>query len=151
MTTEKQIQANRRNGALSRGPKTAQGKAKSRRNALAHGLASKVVIDAEKIELIETLARHLRRDTPPDIAREVAVAEIELRYVRHYRQQLFAATDAAAVSAVADGAAVIGIEEADSAADQLSVALDRILKSERYARRAQTKLKRALRRKIEEK
>jgi hypothetical protein len=151
MTTEKQIQANRRNGALSRGPKTAQGKAKSRRNALAHGLASKVVIDAEKIELIETLARHLRRDTPPDIAREVAVAEIELRYVRRYRQQLFAAMDAAAVSAVADGAAVIGIEEADSAADQLSVALDRILKSERYARRAQTKLKRALHRKIETK
>ncbi len=40
MATEKQIEANRRNSALSTGPKTEAGKAKSRANAISHGLAS---------------------------------------------------------------------------------------------------------------
>ena len=45
MATDKQIAANRRNGALSRGPKTAVGKARSSRNALKHGLAIPITRD----------------------------------------------------------------------------------------------------------
>ena len=38
MATEKQIEANRRNAALSTGPKTDEGKAQSRANAMTHSL-----------------------------------------------------------------------------------------------------------------
>jgi len=45
--TEAQIAAARRNGSLSRGPKSAEGKAISSRNALRHGLAGEGVVLAE--------------------------------------------------------------------------------------------------------
>src|SRR5215468_9295835 len=41
MATEKQIEANRRNAQNSCGPKTAEGKEASRRNALKHGLSGR--------------------------------------------------------------------------------------------------------------
>jgi hypothetical protein len=44
MTTKEQIEANRRNGKLSRGPTTAEGRAVSAKNALKHGLLSQNVV-----------------------------------------------------------------------------------------------------------
>jgi hypothetical protein len=41
-------EAARRNGAKSKGPVTAQGKAKSSRNAFRHGLCSKILIVADE-------------------------------------------------------------------------------------------------------
>jgi hypothetical protein len=46
MTSLRQIEANRRNARLSTGPVTKQGKRKSRRNAVRHGLTAETVIDA---------------------------------------------------------------------------------------------------------
>lgn len=45
MTSLKQIEANRRNARASTGPKSSEGKARSRRNALRHGLTAETVID----------------------------------------------------------------------------------------------------------
>ena len=46
MTTFKQIDANRRNARRSTGPTTEQGKMRSRRNAVRHGLTAETVIGA---------------------------------------------------------------------------------------------------------
>src|SRR5437868_5775394 len=46
MTTYKQMEANRRNAKRSTGPATEDGKLKSRRNAVRHGLTAETVIDA---------------------------------------------------------------------------------------------------------
>ena|SRR5579863_1330109 len=46
MTSFRQIEANRRNARLSTGPITEEGKKKSRRNALRHGLTAETVIAA---------------------------------------------------------------------------------------------------------
>jgi hypothetical protein len=45
MTSFRQIEANRRNALRSTGPKTEDGKRRSRRNALRHGLTAETVID----------------------------------------------------------------------------------------------------------
>jgi len=45
MTSPRQIDANRRNAKLSTGPVTEEGKQRSRRNALRHGLTAETIID----------------------------------------------------------------------------------------------------------
>src|SRR5436190_22248212 len=46
MSSLRQAEANRRNARLSTGPVTEEGKSKSRRNAVRHGLTAETVIDA---------------------------------------------------------------------------------------------------------
>jgi hypothetical protein len=45
MTSPRQIEANRRNALRSTGPRTQEGKRRSRRNALRHGLVAETIIE----------------------------------------------------------------------------------------------------------
>src|SRR5580765_1561351 len=58
MTSYRQFQANRRNALKSTGPNTEEGKQKSRRNAVRHGLTAETVIgtleDAEDYKAFES-------------------------------------------------------------------------------------------------
>jgi hypothetical protein len=66
MGTLQQNQANRRNSRLSKGPKTPEGKARSAKNALKHGLLSRgVLLPDEDAEAFIELSRRLSEDLNP--------------------------------------------------------------------------------------
>ena len=77
MTSFRQIEANRRNARLSTGPKTEEGKRKSRRNALRHGLTAETVIDA--LESAEDYAAFEMAVTSDYDARTAVERELILR------------------------------------------------------------------------
>ena len=66
MSTQEQIDANRRNGGLSNGPKTAEGKAASSKNAIKHGLLSdEALLPGEDEDRFEQFANQLRTELWP--------------------------------------------------------------------------------------
>lgn len=76
MTSEAQIEANRRNAQRSTGPRTEAGKAVSRRNALRHGLAARTLMTAgEDVAEFEAFAEDLRHDLAPEGAMEEALVQ----------------------------------------------------------------------------
>src|SRR5437879_2850786 len=86
MATLKQIEANRRNALLSTGPKTTEGKAAVRLNALRHGLrAHTVVLPGENPEKFQQLCDDLEAEWQPQTRTEqlyveqMAVSQWKLR------------------------------------------------------------------------
>jgi hypothetical protein len=66
MTSEKKAQANRRNALKSTGPKTPEGKAAVRLNALRHGLRSEeILLPGEDEEALRELGERLRDELQP--------------------------------------------------------------------------------------
>ena len=59
MTSERKIRANRANARASTGPKTAEGRARSIRNAHRHGLSLPVLADPASSQEVEELAREI--------------------------------------------------------------------------------------------
>jgi hypothetical protein len=97
MTSEKQIESNRRNAQKSTGPKTAEGKSRSRLNAFKHGMsATGFVIPAgqakENLDEFQGLLAALRRDLRPQgtlqelLVESIAIQQWRLR--RIYRAEL---------------------------------------------------------------
>jgi hypothetical protein len=84
MTSQKKIAANRRNGARSRGPKTPEGKSRSRYNAIRHGLCAEcTVLENESLEgFHELLNHHVRRFAPLDDVEFGMVEEMASAYWR---------------------------------------------------------------------
>src|SRR5947199_3615297 len=108
MTTYKQIESNRRNARRSTGPVTEEGKLRSRRNAVRHGLTAETVIgaleDAEDYKAFEaaviadyeaqsaverelvlrlaSLLCRLRRST----TMETGLFEIQANHLKEFRQ-----------------------------------------------------------------
>ena len=66
MTSDKQLQANRKNALKSTGPKTPEGKAAVRQNALKHGLLSQdILLPGEDKAAFEELNETLRAELEP--------------------------------------------------------------------------------------
>jgi hypothetical protein len=85
MATEKQIQANRRNAQRSTGPKTPEGKAAIRLNALRHGMrARSIVLPGENPEERDRLCADLEHEWRPQnrteqlLVEQMAVAQWKL-------------------------------------------------------------------------
>ena len=66
MTSERQIAANRLNARLSKGPRTVEGRAISRHNALKHGLTARsLIIEGEHAKRLEALRDELLETYSP--------------------------------------------------------------------------------------
>ena len=91
MTSDRKIKANRANARASTGPKTAQGRARTARNALRHALSLPVCSNPALSEEVETLACEIAGPgasaETKELARRVAEAQIDLRRVRDARHQ----------------------------------------------------------------
>ncbi len=92
MSSDPRTPANRRNSRRSRGPTTSAGKAKSRANALRHGLASTVLAPGHLCDEVEVLAKGIAGDDADVselvLARKVAAAQIDLVRVQAARVAL---------------------------------------------------------------
>lgn len=76
MTTDKQIEANRRNAQNSTGPTTGEGKQASKMNATKHGLtAETVVIKDEDPEVFDALRNDLIREFAPETTLEFQLVD----------------------------------------------------------------------------
>ncbi len=66
MTSDRKAEANRQNALNSTGPKTPEGKAAVRHNALKHGvLAQQVLLPGEDEDAFRELSEHLRAGLQP--------------------------------------------------------------------------------------
>src|SRR5919109_896429 len=76
MTSQKQLEANRRNALKSSGPKTEEGKSRASMNALRHGLtAAQAVLPHEDEDDYEKLREGMLESYAPENPAEEAVVE----------------------------------------------------------------------------
>jgi hypothetical protein len=128
MTSQHRILANRANASHSTGPRTADGKARSRGNATRHGLSATVTQASDADAKVERLAAILREEwqSNGELPRIIADAEITILRIRAMRAVLLEA-----ISSDVE----IGMEGARQAED-LDAKLDQLRKLDDYERRA---------------
>jgi len=97
MASAKQIEANRSNALNGTGPRTAEGKARSSRNALTHGLtAQEIVIPGEGVAAYRSFERQLIDDLQPrgacelDLVERLAATYWRLRRIPRFEAALMA-------------------------------------------------------------
>jgi len=96
MATVKQIEANRRNAQMSTGPRTSEGKAASRMNALRHGLRARtVVLPGESCDEFHQLCADLESEWQPQSRTEqfyleqMAVSQWKLTRMEQAEESIF--------------------------------------------------------------
>lgn len=92
MASERQIEANRKNAKRSCGPKTPYGKAKSRRNALFHGLSRSTPDDDLAVgALASAIANAAKQNGKEFEANDIACAKLRFRQIGNVRHRLLVA------------------------------------------------------------
>jgi hypothetical protein len=96
MASDKKAQANRQNALKSTGPKTPEGKASVRHNALKHGLlAQEVLLQEEDEEALKELDERLRAELRPEgeiedlLVEQIVAAQWRLRRMRRVEAGVF--------------------------------------------------------------
>ena len=134
MTSQRKIEANRRNAKRSTGPKTVLGKMRSRANALKHGLAAATLRPVEKPDDKELLEALLGEGQPSPVQHEQALAIVEatreLEYVRFVRAKV--------------------VKFADDTDFVWSNFVDAAIGTDRYERRALARRRKAVKRLMDE-
>lgn len=89
MTSARKIKANRMNAQASKGPRSAQGKARAARNARRHGLSVRLRADPSISDEAANLAQKIAGENAPqelqEIALRIAEAQIDLIRIRRVR------------------------------------------------------------------
>src|SRR5947209_1137957 len=87
MATERQILANQRNAQKSTGPRTAAGKARSRRNGLKHGLAGQGIVlkKQDERQIARRIAEWSEKLAPVDSLEEYLVERAVVSSIRTQR------------------------------------------------------------------
>jgi hypothetical protein len=143
MTSKAKIAANRRNAARSTGPRTPEGKAKSRRNAFVHGLSVAVKHSGLVTAELETLAKPLGAlsGAPREIAIAVAQARLELLRVRRTADEII---NLHCQKNAKDGGQ--GLDTLARIGRAVAASLPELVSIERYERRASSRFNKELQR-----
>jgi hypothetical protein len=90
MASPAQIAANRRNATRSTGPRSATGKARSRGNALKHGLRAPLDRNASIVEEVQALMADIARlvKKPRESVRHIAEQQIKIMRVQQTRTDI---------------------------------------------------------------
>ena len=92
MASERQIEANRKNAKRSSGPKTPSGKAKSRRNALFHGLSRSTADDDSALGVLASAITNAAKPNEVEFeTTDIARARLQFRKIETVRHQLLVA------------------------------------------------------------
>ena len=122
MTSPAKIAANRRNARRSTGPHSAAGKARARRNAFRHGLASPASLDHAAMDRIDNLVDALTIDVHSQLQFQLATvaaeAQAEIERVRQTKVNL---VNRASAQLREEGAGLLSAGERGDAPDFVEV------------------------------
>ena len=143
MTSPAKIAANRRNARRSTGPRSAAGKARARRNAFRHGLATPASLDHVAMDRIDNLVDALTIDVHSQLQFQLATvaaeAQAEIERVRQTKVNL---VNRASAQLREEGAGLLSAGE--RAALAFAGKTEILMACERYERRAISRRNRAL-------